>query len=231
MCGRFTLTHKHRDVAERFDAAPSLDFGPRYNIAPSQEVVAVLPDRGGRRLDLLTWGLVPHWTRDLASAGRPINARAETVAEKPSFRDALRRGRCLIPASGFYEWRRQGRTKQPYYVRRRDGGLFAFAGLFDEWRSGEGDVLRSACIVTTTPNDLMAPIHDRMPAILAPADEAAWLDVRGLRGPDALALLRPHPDEELEAVPISTRVNSPLNDDADCLTPWGTIENRRTTFG
>src|SRR4051812_13725991 len=117
MCGRYTLNHKPRQVADRFDAAPTLDFGPRYNIAPSQEIVAVLPDQDGRRLDLLAWGLVPHWTRDIAKAGRPINARAETLSEKPTFRDAFRRGRCLIPASGFFEWKREGRSKQPYSIR------------------------------------------------------------------------------------------------------------------
>lgn len=217
MCGRYTLSHRPREVSDHFDVDADLDFPPRFNIAPSQQVVAVVSGEGGRRLDHLNWGLVPRWTRDLATARRPINARAETLLEKPTFREAVRRGRCLIPASGFYEWRREGRTKQPFYIRRKDGGLFAFAGLCDVWRGREGDSARSCCIVTTTPNQLMAPIHDRMPCILMPGDEAAWLDVLGVIGAEALALIRPYPDEDLEANPVSTRVNSPANDGPDLV--------------
>jgi putative SOS response-associated peptidase YedK len=217
MCGRYSLHHQPREVADRFDADPTLDFEPRFNVAPSQGILAVLP---GRRLDVLGWGLVPHWTRDIEAAGRPISARAETVAQKPTFRDALRWGRCLIPASGFYEWKKQGRSKQPYFIRRRDRGVFAFAGLSARWEGPDGAKLRTACIVTTSPNGLMASIHDRMPVILEQGDEAAWLDVGGVRGEDALDLLRPYPEEELEAFPVSPRVNSPANDGPACIEPW-----------
>jgi putative SOS response-associated peptidase YedK len=208
-----------------------LDLEPRYNIAPTQPVAAVTLDGSsnnvGRRLEALHWGLIPFWAKDLTIGNKMINARAETLAEKPAFKNALVRRRCLIPADGFYEWKKEGRGRQPFYIRQRagsSGDLFAFAGLWEEWRdpaaSKDAPPLRSCTIITVAPNALMASIHDRMPAILRPNDEAAWLDTQGVRDPrDILALLAPYEDDALETYPVSKLVNAPANDDPECIEP------------
>ena len=224
MCGRFTLHHTTEEIAERFAAkfGEELTEEPRYNVAPTQDVLTVTQN-GTRHLAGYHWGLIPSWAKDTAIGNKMINARAETLAEKPSFRTALSRRRCLIPADGFYEWqdapdgRKAART--PMHIRRRDGGLFAFAGLWDEWHAPDGSPLRSCTIITTTPNAVTAPIHDRMPAILLPDDENLWLDYSLADVPALLSLLRPYPAEDMEAYAVSRQVNIPMMDNPNCIQP------------
>ncbi len=222
MCGRFTLHHTLDEIEERFAAEVAVDTEPRYNIAPTQDVLAVTQN-GTRHLQAFRWGLVPSWAKDIAIGSRMINARAETLAEKPAFRTALQRRRCLIPADGFYEWqdapdgKKGGRT--PMHIRLKDGGLFAFAGLWDEWHAPDGSPLRSCTIITTSPNAVTAPIHDRMPAILRPEDEAIWLDHALTNSSDLLSLLGPYPAEDIETYAVSRQVNAPTVDDPACIAP------------
>ncbi|MFN8011326.1 MAG: SOS response-associated peptidase [Holophagaceae bacterium] len=176
MCGRYTLDASTETLAKAFGVAPiGFRVERHWNIAPGQYVIVVRPNKGGRLADQARWGLVPAWAKDPSSGPRPINARAETVATKPTFRDAFRHSRCLVPASGFYEWKADGGRKHPWYIHPRDGGLLAFAGLTAVWEGPEGP-MRTVCIVTTTPNELMAPIHDRMPVILPGEAWTPWLD-------------------------------------------------------
>lgn len=221
MCGRFTQHHDAGAIEERFNVAETLfDAEPRYNVAPQQTIAVVVAPENVRLLDGYRWGLIPFWAKEIGIGAKMINARAETVAEKPSFKNALARKRCLIPTDGFYEWDKAGGTKQPIHFRRRDGGLLAFAGLWDEWTGPDGVPLRTCTIITTTPNETVSPYHDRMPALLQTADdEAAWLDGDLRNADDLLPLLRPYPDDWMEAFAISKRVNTPANDDPDLLTP------------
>jgi putative SOS response-associated peptidase YedK len=218
MCGRFTQHHSHDQVAARFGVQASLfETSARYNIAPTQPVAAITehgPHRE-RLLEPLRWGLVPFWAKDTAIGNKLINARAETVAEKPSFRNALARRRCLIPADGFYEWDRT--TKQPYHFRLRSGALFAFAGLFEEWESPDGSPLRTCTLLTTEANPLVGRIHERMPVILQPDDEDAWLDVARHKPAGIAALFRAYPEEAMQAVAVSRRVGSPAVDEPELL--------------
>lgn len=221
MCGRFTLFEPDKVLAKEFGVSDFARGSPRYNIAPSQTVAAVRSASAGtgRELSLLRWGLIPSWSKDPAIGNRLINARAETAREKPSFRGAFRRHRCLIPANGFYEWQRLERGKQPYYVRRRDARVFAFAGLWDRWESPEKGVIETCTILTTSANAVLAPIHDRMPVILPPGEYDRWLDP-SLKDPDSLApLLVPFPPEEMLAYPVSPRVNPTTVDDERCIAP------------
>lgn len=222
MCGRFTLTAELGRLEARFGfQADDLQYVPSYNIAPSQPVLAVIRD-GANRAGYLRWGLVPSWAKEPAIGNRLINARAETAADKPSFRQAIRRRRCLILADGFYEWRRIGKTKQPMYVRRHGHQPFAFAGLWEVWRDAAGTALYTCTILTTTANPLLQPIHERMPVILNPAAEAMWLD-RSITAPDSLLpILQPYGAEEMEVYAVSTRVNSPSNNTPACMTPVDT---------
>jgi putative SOS response-associated peptidase YedK len=192
------------------------DFPPRYNVAPTEDVPVVRAAPTGRRLDLLHWGLVPRWAQDPSIGNRMINARAETAAEKPAFRDALRRRRCLIPADGFYEWKKVegAKRKQPYLFRMKGDRPFAFAGVWESWRR-EGEALESFTILTTGPNELLAGVHDRMPVIVAPADYDRWLDP-ARNATDVQDLLRAYPAGEMEAVRVSTRVNNAGFDDPSC---------------
>ncbi len=222
MCGRYVLTTPGEVLAQLFElpAAPAL--APRYNIAPTQPVPIVrAAESGERELALVHWGLIPHWAKEREIGNRMINARAETLAEKPAFRDSFRKRRCLIPASGFFEWKLEGKAKQPYLLRLRGGAPFAFAGLWSRWREpghGEEGVVDSCAIVTTSPNELAATVHDRMPAMLPAGDYAAWLDPT--TGVERLAaLLAPFAAAAMEAFPVSTWVNSPAHDDAGCLRP------------
>ena len=215
MCGRYTETAAFEELARRFgievEEADNEEMISRYNVAPSQPVPIVIARDGQRRLLTARWGLRPFWARNGGHA--PINARAETVATSAMFSDALRRTRCLVPADGFYEWQAVPgqKRKQPWYLRLRDGGLFAFAGLYTPPRAGEGQ--RATCaIVTTTPNELAAPIHDRMPVILDPDVEAAWLDPRRVETAALLPLLRALPAERMEAYRVSSLVSSSQND-------------------
>jgi len=221
MCGRFTLFEADNILSKEFGVSGIPPLSPRYNISPSQPVAAVraAPAGVGRELALLRWGLIPSWSKDPAIGNRLINARAETAREKPSFRNAFRRHRCLIPTNGFYEWQRQERGKQPYFVRMRDGRPFAFAGLWDRWESADEGAIETCTILTTAPNAVLAPIHDRMPVILPPAEYARWLDP-GLLDTDSLGpLLVPFPAEDMLALPVSPRVNAPTVDDEKCMAP------------
>jgi len=221
MCGRFTLFEADKVLSREFDVSGFPPLSPRYNIAPSQPVAVVraAPAGAGRELALLRWGLIPSWSKDRTVGNRFINARAETVHEKPSFRNAFRRHRCLIPVSGFYEWRRQERGKLPYFVRMRDERVFAFAGLWDRWEGADESVVETCTILTTAANAVLAPIHDRMPVILPPAEYARWVDP-ALRNTDSLApFLAPFPPDEMIAFPVSPRVNAPTVDDGKCIAP------------
>jgi putative SOS response-associated peptidase YedK len=220
MCGRFTLTSTPQRLRQRFALAAAPDeLAPRYNIAPSQPVL-VIPNRTRRLLRPARWGLVPHWATDPSAGHRMINARAETLATRPAFRTALERRRCLIPADGFYEWKREGaRRRAPFYIRSRDGEPLAFAGLWDVWRPAEGEPIASCTIVTTEANDLMAELHDRMPVILAPQAYDAWLHPAPQHADTLLPWLVACPPQWLEAYPVSTLVNSPANEDPACIAP------------
>lgn len=217
MCGRFTLYTPLGEIVSRFAVeVVQAELRPRYNLAPTQEI-AVITVNSPRTLQQMRWGLVPSWAKDLSMGSKMINARAETLMEKPSFRAAVRRRCCLIPTEGFYEWRQTGGRKQPMYIHLKSGEPFAFAGLWEEWRSPEGEVVRSCSIITVEPNALMATIHNRMPAILqSEAEEALWLE-GGVE--EATPLLRPYPTENMEAYPISTWVNSPAMDMLECILP------------
>ena len=223
MCGRFTLTTNMDDLQERFDfEARDLVFRASYNVAPTQQVLAVLgsgDDGGENRPEIMRWGLIPFWAKDPSIGSRMINARAETVAQKPAFRSALQKRRCLVLADGFYEWRKEGKDKTPMYIRSRSREPFAMAGLYETWKPTEGEPVRSCTIVTTTPNKLMEPIHNRMPVILPQGAEATWLD-REIEDRDALtSLLVPYPDGEMEAYIVSTLVNSAKNNFPECIAP------------
>jgi putative SOS response-associated peptidase YedK len=221
MCGRFTQTATPAIIAEQFGVAvPSL-FQPRYNIAPSQPiaVIRIEPDSTTRTLVMLRWGLIPSWAKDPTIGNQYINAKAETVAEKPSFRSAFKKRRCLVVATGFYEWQVQGRTKQPMWIGLKSQRPFAFAGLWEQWKPADGELLETCTIITTEPNGLMAQIHNRMPVILGPAFYDQWLDPTFQPIESLKDLLRPYPGEELMAYPVSTLVNNPRHDVPQCLEP------------
>ncbi|MBK8317079.1 MAG: SOS response-associated peptidase [Acidobacteria bacterium] len=212
MCGRFSRHHKPDEIAERFDVELiDFDFDPRYNIAPSQ-ISPVIAFQSQRKMMAAKWGLVPFWAKDPAIGNKLINARAETLAEKPSFKNALAKRRCLIPADGFYEWQKKSKgPSQPYYVRLNGGGLFAFAGLWEAWKNPEGGMLQTFTIITTEPNELIKTFHHRMAVILKPEDEGAWIDPEnGVN--DVLPLLKPYPAEGMEAYMVSRAINSPSTD-------------------
>jgi putative SOS response-associated peptidase YedK len=220
MCGRFTLTVSARVLGELFHVPEPAGLAPRYNIAPTQQVLVARTGEEGRELAGVRWGLVPHWADDLSIGSRMINARGETVASKPAFRSALKHRRCLIPADGFYEWKKVGAGKQPHLIRFGDGRAFAFAGLWERWLSRDGGAPVDSCtIITTTPNELLRDIHDRMPVILPPAAFEDWLRPEPLAAPRLEELLRPYPDSEMEAFPVSRRVNSPAYDGPECIAP------------
>jgi len=230
MCGRFTLNSSGEALAEEFDLAVGPDLAPRFNIAPSQEIAVVREDEGRtRECALLRWGLVASWVRDPKPGRAPINARSESACEKPTFRRAMAKGRCLVPASGFYEWQAsRGGPKQPFLIRMRDSGLFSMAGLHETWCGPGGEIIESVAILTTAANALMEPIHARMPLILAPADHGQWLD-RDVQSASAVTdLMLPCPEDWLEAVPIGTQVNNPRFDDPSCIEPLERFRSRRT---
>jgi putative SOS response-associated peptidase YedK len=221
MCGRFTLTDPNADLDVQFNLPEIPDMKPRYNIAPTQPVAAVrVPAEGAaREMVLLRWGLIPFWAKDLEIGARMINARSETVAEKPAFRHAFRRRRCLVVADGFYEWQKQNGTKQPFYIRLHGARPFAFAGLWERWESSSAEVIESCTLLTTQPNDLMRELHNRMPVILQPGDYDLWLDPQVQEVELLQPLLRAFPPEEMAAYPVSRYVNSPDNDDPRCIEP------------
>jgi putative SOS response-associated peptidase YedK len=216
MCGRYTLSTSIDKLAEEFDLSGSLpDLQSSYNVAPTQEVPAVMEGNGGRRLEMLRWGLIPSWADDPGIGNRMINARSETVAEKPSFRRAFKERRCLIPADGFYEWQKTNGSKQPFYFRMKDWRPFAFAGLWESWY-GDGEI-RSCTILTTAANNLVGEIHPRMPVILPHEVYDLWLDSTVQDRDQLLSLLAPYPTEDMEAHPVSRRVNNPSNNEPQCV--------------
>ena len=221
MCGRFSLMADLRELGERFGFDPGgLTHPPRYNAAPTQPALAVMSGEE-RRAEHLRWGLVPSWARSASVGSRMINVRAETAAELPSFRTAFSRRRCLVLADGFYEWRRVGNSRIPMRIVMKSGEPFAFAGLWDTWRDPEGEVVRSCTIITTEPNELLRPIHDRMPAILSRYAEPLWLD-DDLQDPGLLGnLLSPYPADLMEAYRVSALVNRPSNDGPEVILPEG----------
>jgi len=221
MCGRFSLSTPPEEVARHFGLGETPELLPRFNVAPTQDVavVRVSARSGKRRLEPRRWGLVPHWAKDPRIGHRLINARAETLREKPAFREAFRLRRCLVPADGFYEWGRGPSGRRPFHVRRTSGGPFAIAGLYERWRGPEGAEIVSCTLVTTDANEAVAPVHDRMPVIVPPEAYAAWLDPE-LCDPARLAgLLRPAPADALVLVPVGPRVNDPRHDDPECVAP------------
>lgn len=219
MCGRFTLRSKTSDVAKAFNLLDVPELPLRYNIAPTQAVPIVrLGDNGSRKLSLAHWGLIPSWADDPAIGNRMINARADTVATKPSFRTAFKKRRCLLVADGFYEWQKTNGKKQPYYIRLKDGAPFGFAGLWERWER-DSNAIESCAIITTDANELMEPIHNRMPVIIPPSAYDLWLD-QAVQEPERLqALLCPCPAGDLTADAVSTVVNNPRNEQAKCIVP------------
>ena len=223
MCGRFVLAVDPADLEASFvgiELPPAGAIQPRYNIAPTQPV-AVITNSAERKLEFFNWGLIPSWAKDPKIGNRMINARAETLAEKPSFRAAYKRRRCLIPTNGFYEWQRHhdSKTKTPMFISLTSGKPFAFAGLWESWHSSESDHVLSCTIITTTPNELMEPIHNRMPVILSAEAYDVWLAPGEQSGAKMQSLLAPYPATEMQAYAISTFVNSPSNDSPECILP------------
>lgn len=222
MCGRYRLSRRKEVLAEHFGADfADLDWQPRYNIAPTQPVPVIRRDDRGPTLhaSLMRWGLIPSWATDATIGARMINARSETAASKPSFREPLHKRRCLIPADGFYEWVRGAKRKQPFCFEVGDGGIFAFAGLWDRWRGPDGQAVETCTILTTTPNELLAAVHDRMPVILAPEHHGRWLDPSMQDVASAVDLLKPFDSKLMKRYPVSTHVNLVANDDSECSAP------------
>jgi len=219
MCGRYRLARKKEILAEYFDAGDDVDWAPRYNVAPSQDVPVIRQDatKPIRSVSLMRWGLIPWWAKDAKAGFKMINARAESVAEKPAFREPLQSRRCLIPADGFFEWAKEGNAKSPYCFARADDAVFAFAGLWDRWKSPDGALLHSCSIITTTANALVSGTHDRMPVILERENYDLWLDPGFTKTDPVLDFLKPLRPEAMRSWRVSTRVNSVLNDDAACI--------------
>jgi putative SOS response-associated peptidase YedK len=215
MCGRYALQSPPTELITRFGLDECAEFGPRYNIPPGTDIPVIRQSpEGNRVLHLLRWGLVPHWSKDPGIGAKLYNARGESVADKPSFRDAFKRRRCLIPANGFFEWAADGKIKKPYYISLKSGEPMAMGGLWESWKAPEGGILRTVCVVTTSPNAVMEPIHDRMPVIVAPEHWQYWLaapvdDINGLVVPCDPALI--------VAWPVDRRVSRTTEDDPALL--------------
>ena len=222
MCGRYTLSAPADLLHDLFELETGVEVSPRFNIAPSQEAAAVRVDSsdGSRRLDHFRWGLVPFWAKDAGIGNRMINARAETVMDKPAYRSSFRRKRCLVIATGFYEWQQTGGPKQPFFFQMIGGQPFAMAGLWDRWEKGD-EPLETFTIITTHPNEVVEPVHKRMPVILQPADYAAWLDPEQDDKASLSSLLGPFPAALMEGYPVSTYVNNPANEGPRCSEPMG----------
>jgi putative SOS response-associated peptidase YedK len=219
MCGRYSLHHRSELIVKRFDVQSVLfEHEPRYNIAPGQSIPVIL-SREGNTLFGFKWGLVPGWANDPSIGNRMINARAETMTQRASFREGLERRRCLIPADGFFEWRKLPSGRQPVFIRRKDGDMFAFAGLWEQWIAPHGESLWTTSIITVKPNRLVGEIHNRMPAMLSREDERLWLDKTCRRATDLLKLLSPYEDDLLEAHEVSRSVNRVENDSPELIIP------------
>lgn len=219
MCGRFVLMTVGRELAERFQLMETPSLVPRYNVAPTQQIAVIRSETetGRRRLGMLKWGLIPFWAKDVSIGSKMINARSETVAEKPAFRAAFKHRRCLIPADGFYEWKTEQGIRQPFFVYMADGKPFAFAGLWEMWKDPDGNPVESCTILTTDANALLLPIHDRMPAILSPEEYGEWLS-RDIKDVSRLkALLHARAPEEMALRRANPKVNSPSYEGPECL--------------
>jgi putative SOS response-associated peptidase YedK len=221
MCGRYRLSRKV--IAETFEVAPDdlVDWDPRYNIAPTQDVPIIRQDPNApiRKLSLARWGLIPYWSKNASGSARMINARSETASKTPAFRDALKWRRCLVPSDGFYEWKKSAKTKQPFCFEVGEGKLFAFAGIWERWKDPKGNWIESCSILTTKANAVTAIAHDRMPVILDPSDYDLWLDP-GMTDVEALNdLLKPYDASQMRSYPVSSKVNSVAIDDAECSAP------------
>jgi putative SOS response-associated peptidase YedK len=222
MCGRFRLSKTDKEVMKQFGVEIDPDYSPRYNISPSQQVGVLKHDEAGvMQMAIQRWGLIPGWAKDIKIGYKMINARSETILEKPSFRTAFKKRRCLIPADGFYEWKKEGTNKQPFHFGMKDDSLFAFAGIWEVWKSPEGTVVESCAILTTTPNELVADVHDRMPVILPTAQYELWLTAEAERVAQLQDLLVPYPASEMKKYPVSSAVNSPKHDVAACAAAAG----------
>lgn len=221
MCGRFSQTQPPEAIAQAFQLAEVPPLTPRYNIAPTQPVATVIqtPPHQHRQLRMLQWGLIPSWAKEPKMGAKLINARAETVAEKPAFRSAFRHRRCLVVADGFYEWQQpKAKTpKQPFYCRLKEGHPFAFAGLWESWQADTGETIESCTILTTEPNEVVYPIHNRMPVILDPQDYDVWLDSEVKAIEVLQPLLRSYPSEQMIAYPVSKVVNKASHDSVSCI--------------
>lgn len=223
MCGRYTLKTPTPKLADHFDVQLDFEISAGYNIAPTTDVLAITQVDGHREAELLRWGLIPSWAKDEAMGARLTNARSETAAEKPSFRQALRRRRCLIPADGFYEWRTEGGAKQPYYFTLPDEGVFGFAGLWESWQppqtAGPRPMIHSCTILTTSANQFMGQYHDRMPVIIPPDQYDLWLDPRVIEPAAIAPLLAASPEDRLIARPVSKFVSNARNQGPECIAP------------
>lgn len=219
MCGRYTIVMSIEELMLRYlsDLPTNRYHTPRYNVAPMQQVLAVVNDGEKNRLGELRWGLVPSWASDDKIGSKMINARAETLLEKPSFRGLVQRKRALVPADGFYEWKQAGGKKQPMRITMKDGGIFSMAALYDTWVAPDGRKISTCTIITTTPNELMADIHDRMPVIVRPEDEAYWLDRGNADTAGLTSLLRPFDAGSMRAYPVSPIVGNVKNDAPECI--------------
>jgi putative SOS response-associated peptidase YedK len=233
MCGRYRLSRRKQVIEEYFDtSAWDEDWSPRYNIAPTQPVPVIRqhPKEPVRQISKMRWGLVPHWAKDASAAASTINARSETAATKPAFRDPLRFRRCLIPADGFYEWKRTGTAKQPFCFELNDGEMFAFAGLWDGWKDATGTWVKTCSILTTIPNAVTSAVHDRMPVILDRETYDLWLDP-GISNMQVISeLLKPYDARLMRSYPISTRINHVANDDEDCSRPVELVQAQNSLF-
>ncbi len=227
MCGRFTQTAKPKQVENEFHVKISQDnlLHSRYNIAPAQIIPAVLEQEGNRIISNLKWGLIPHWSKDDSYAPKLINARAETLAEKPSFRDAFKHHRCIIPASGFYEWdKKSSGAKQPFYFYLKDKEVFGFAGLWEEWLDKQtGELIETCTIITTEANKVLEPVHDRMPVILKAENYEQWLDAKETKTDKLQKLLAPYPSAEMTYHAVSRSVNIPDVDSAELIEPLNSL--------
>ena len=219
MCGRFTLKTPREAITKQFGVEIDEELAPRFNITPAQSVDAIRMARAGngREIVRLKWGLIPSWAKDAGIANKLINARSETLSEKPSFREAFKRRRCLVVADGFFEWDKKGKTRRPFYFQLKNERPFAFAGLWDRWTGQDGDRVETCTIITTTPNELLARVHDRMPVILPPEVYNTWLD-EDVRNTEACKeLLCPYPSSEMISYPVGTLVNSPQHQGAELI--------------
>ena len=218
MCGRYVILSMPEEVRACFKYNELPNFPPRYNIAPTQPIPIIRCNSGVREFALVRWGLVPSWQKEINPSRPLINARAETLLEKPSFKKAAMRRRCLMPVDGFYEWQRtSGATPRPYYIKQKEGGLFAMAGIWEHWQDANGNELESAAIITTQANQTLSPIHHRMPVILDKAAQEKWLNVAAFSATEVYQHLKPADDDLLTAHPVSSRVNKVSNDDAGLL--------------